>query len=224
MYMPPEETVMTRAGAAARSAGSRSSVSAKGPRTLVANVSSTPGRVALASLQKHAGVVDEHGELRLALVAARRRACAPHRARRGRRARATCSVGARSTRVAARPAREHARRAPGRARPGARAPRLAPAPPPSPRRSPSCAGDDRRAAPQAAGHGALPAQAAQPVADRRVAGSDRDVEGGVASRLEQTLDKTWTSIAPARCAGRSEARWASYGDHADALAATGLRE
>ena len=46
-------------------------------------------------------------------------------------------------------------------------------------------GDDRRAAAQAAGDSALPAQAAQSVADRCVAGRDREVEGTVQGPVER---------------------------------------
>jgi hypothetical protein len=88
VYIPPEETVITRAGAAASRVGRKSEVSRNGPRTLVANVSSTPSGVWVRGLGKHPGVVDEEIETVEARLEALGEPPAPPRDRRGRRARA----------------------------------------------------------------------------------------------------------------------------------------
>ena len=55
---------MIRAGALSRAAGSAGSVSRNGPTTLVASVSSIPSADTRALVGQHAGVVDEHVEAR----------------------------------------------------------------------------------------------------------------------------------------------------------------
>ena len=133
-------------------------------------------RVALAPLQKHSGVVDEHGELGLALGQLGGELA--HRAQ-------LCEVGDGQVQLGAavQPLRDVVASALAafpvahdqvHARPGSGEPlrrRLA-----EPR---ARARDDRGAPLEAAGHGALPAQPAQAVAGRGVSGGDRDVEGGV---------------------------------------------
>ena len=143
----------------------------------MAKVSSTPLELRSRRCSKHAGVVDEHGEVGLALGQlggeARDRPSSARSAER-RRAGRRAPPGAAATSVASAlaalavahdqvDARSGAGQAldVGHAKPRARA------------------GDDAPRHRPAAGHGAVPAQAAQPVAERGVAGGDRDVEGGV---------------------------------------------